>query len=112
MQQPKRSLGNLSAVNIPSASVPLRSALVAQTSAQQQAYPFAYQAPMELHQRKRSIALIPNKFTVAGQQHEEFLKRWQEQQRGGKHKKLFSRAATLDYEGVEDEEEFEEYPEV
>jgi hypothetical protein len=111
---PKRSLGNLSAVNIPPA--PLRSALVSgpQLGSGSAAYPFGYQAPLELHQRKRSIALIPNRFSVAAQQHEEFLRQWQLQQRGGKHKKLFSRAATLDYEGDSDEyeEEFLEYPEV
>lgn len=96
--QPKRSLGNLSGAQPPTVAA-IRSALTSQQ--QQQAYPFNYQAPMELHQRKRSIALIPNKFSVAAQQHQQFLKDWEQR---GKQKKLFSRAATLDYEGEDYDE--------
>jgi hypothetical protein len=106
--QPKHSIGNISNINIPPSSMPLRSALA--SSSTQQAYPFNYQAPLELHQRKRSIALIPNKFSVAAQQHEEFLRQWKEQER---HKKLFSRAATLeDYEADGEEADYLDYPEV
>jgi hypothetical protein len=104
--QPKRSLGNLSAVGMPSTAATLRSALTSQQ--QQQAYPFGYQAPLELYQRKRSIALLPNK-SVAAQQHEQFLRDWQHR---GKQKNLFSRAATLDYEANDYYEEEEYYPEV
>jgi hypothetical protein len=106
--QPKRSLGNLS--NVPH-STSLRPALTSQQSQQHQAYPFQYQAPLEIHTRKRSIALNL-KNSVASQQHEAFLKQWEQR---GKHKKLFSRSATLDYEADNDaEEEYweEHYPEV
>lgn len=102
--QPKRSLGNLSAVGIqPPTTAAIRSAL----TSQQQAYPFGYQAPLELHQRKRSIALIPN-VSAAAEQHKQFLKEWE---RRGKHKNLFLRASTLDYEADFEEDE-EYYPEV
>lgn len=101
--QPKKSLGNLS---VTGTQPPIASSM---RSYQQPAYPFGYQAPLELHQRKRSIALIPGQFSVAVKQHEEFLKLWQQR---GKQDRLFSRTATLDCETDDDDEEEFDYPEV
>ncbi|KAI6181393.1 hypothetical protein M3Y98_00824600 [Aphelenchoides besseyi] len=86
--QPKRSLGNLAQ---PKRSIPFA------TTPTPAAYPFPYQAPLQTYDRRKSLVLNPiSKFSVAEQQHQQFLKQWQ--RRHGR---------TLDYDDRNYDDEYE-----